>query len=104
MVLEQGGGNYGPNFAGSTAAANASGADYAIEIHHNRSGGTGSEVLVEESPSAANRQLAETMAAELARSLGIRNRGVIVKRKRALQRSETRGDLCQTYFSEWAMA
>ena len=76
VVLEDGGGNHDPNFKGSIKAANASGADYAVEVHHNAAGGTGSEVVVNDRASAANKQLAKTMAAAMAGALGIRNRGV----------------------------
>jgi N-acetylmuramoyl-L-alanine amidase len=79
VVLEDGGGNHDPNFKGSIKAANASGADYAVEVHHNAAGGTGSEVVVNDRASAANKQLAKTMAAAIASALGIRNRGVIAR-------------------------
>lgn len=77
VVLENGGGNHDPNFIGSTKAANASGADYAVEVHHNAAGGSGSEVVINDGTSAANRRLAGAMAAKMAGALGIRNRGVI---------------------------
>jgi N-acetylmuramoyl-L-alanine amidase len=93
VELEQGGGNHDPNFIGSTRAANASGADYAIEIHHNASGGTGSEVVINDRASAANRQLAEAMAAAMASALDIRNRGVIARDREHFNR-ETRMPAC----------
>ena len=77
VVLEDGGGNHDPNFIGSTKAANDSGADYAVEVHHNAAGGSGSEVVINDGTSAANRRLARAMAAKMAGALGIRNRGVI---------------------------
>jgi N-acetylmuramoyl-L-alanine amidase len=89
VQLEQGGGNHDPDFIGSTKAANAFGADYAIEIHHNASGGTGSEVLVNDRASAANRQLAAAIAAAVARALGIRNRGVIARDREHFNRETT---------------
>ena len=93
MVLEQGGGNHDPNFIGSTKAANASGADYAIEVHHNAAGGTGSEVIVNDRASAPNQQLAKAMAAKMASALGIRNRGVIARDREHFNR-KTRMPAC----------
>jgi N-acetylmuramoyl-L-alanine amidase len=97
VVLEQGGGNHDPNFLGSTKAANASGADYAIEIHHNATGppftGHGTEVLVNDHASQANRQLATAMVAAMAGALGIRNRGVVARSSEHFNR-ETRMPAC----------
>ena len=93
VVLEQGGGNHDPNFIGSTKAANASGADYAIEVHHNAAGGTGSEVIVNDRASAPNQQLAKAMAAKMASALGIRNRGVIARDREHFNR-KTRMPAC----------
>jgi N-acetylmuramoyl-L-alanine amidase len=93
VQLEDGGGNHDPNFIGSTKAANASGADYAIEIHHNAAGGTGSEVVINDRASAANRQLAAAIAAAMASALGIHNRGVIARDREHFNR-ETRMPAC----------
>jgi N-acetylmuramoyl-L-alanine amidase len=96
VVLEQGGGNHDPNFIGSTRAANASGADYAIEIHHNATethAGNGSEVIINDRASAVNRQLAKEMAAAMASALGIRNRGVVARDREHFNR-ETRMAAC----------
>jgi hypothetical protein len=93
VVLEDGGGNHDPNFIGSTKAANDSGADYAIEVHHNAAGGSGAEVIVNDQASAANRRLAKAMAAKMAGALGIRNRGVIARDREHFNR-ETRMPSC----------
>jgi N-acetylmuramoyl-L-alanine amidase len=96
VVLEQGGGNHDPNFLGSTKAANASGADYAIEIHHNATEahtGHGSEVVINDRASAANRQLAKAMAAAMASALGTRNRDVVARDREHFNR-ETRMPAC----------
>jgi N-acetylmuramoyl-L-alanine amidase len=93
VVLEQGGGNHDPNFIGSTKAANASGADFAIEIHHNAAGGTGSEVIINDRASAPTKQLAKDMAAAMASALDIRNRGVIARDREHFNR-ETRMPAC----------
>jgi hypothetical protein len=87
VVLEDGGGNHDPNFIGSTKAANDSGADYAVEVHHNAAGGSGSEVVVNDRTSAANRQLAKAMAAKMAAALGIRNRGVLARDREHFNRN-----------------
>ncbi|HEV8650909.1 MAG TPA: N-acetylmuramoyl-L-alanine amidase [Actinomycetes bacterium] len=92
VVLEDGGGNHDPNFIGSTKAANASGADYAVEVHHNATEdhrGTGSEVVVNDRASAANKQLAKAMAAAMASALGIRNRGVVARDREHFNREAT---------------
>jgi N-acetylmuramoyl-L-alanine amidase len=86
VVLEDGGGDHDPNFIGSTKAANDSGADYAVEVHHNAAGGSGSEVVVNDRTSAANRQLAGKMAAKMAGALGIRNRGVLARAREHFNR------------------
>jgi N-acetylmuramoyl-L-alanine amidase len=96
VVLEQGGGNHDPNFLGSTKAANASGADYAIEIHHNATKahtGHGTEVVVNDHASQANRQLAKAMVAAMAGALGTRNRGVVARDREHFNR-ETRMPAC----------
>jgi N-acetylmuramoyl-L-alanine amidase len=87
VVLEDGGGNHDPNFIGSTKAANDSGADYAVEVHHNAAGGSGSEVIVNDRTSAGNRRLARAMAAKMAAALGIRNRGVIERDREHFNRN-----------------
>ncbi|SRR6266508_1703164 len=89
VVLEQGGGNHDPNTIGSTKAANASGADYAVEVHHNAAGGTGSEVVINDRATEANQQLAKAMAAGMASALGIRNRGVIARDREHFNRETT---------------
>jgi N-acetylmuramoyl-L-alanine amidase len=92
VVLEQGGGNHDPNFKGSTKAANDSGADCAIEIHHNATEpqtGHGSEVLINDRASAANRQLAKAMAC----ALGTSDRGVVARDWEHFNR-ETRMPAC----------
>ena len=93
VVLEDGGGNHDPNFIGSTKAANDSGADYAVEVHHNAAGGSGSEVVINDGTSAANRRLARAMAAKMAGALGIRNRGVLERDREHFNR-ETRMPSC----------
>jgi N-acetylmuramoyl-L-alanine amidase len=86
VVVQHGNGNQGSNFIGSTTAANVSGADYAIEIHHNAAGGTGSEVVVNDSTSPLNRRIGAAIAAEMARALGIRDRGVIAREREHFNR------------------
>ena len=89
VVLEDGGGDHDPNCIGSTKAANDSGADDAVEVHHNAAGGSGSEVVINDSTSAANRKLAGKMAD----ALGIRNRGVLARDREHFNR-ETRMPSC----------
>lgn len=54
-------------------AANESGADLFVAVHFNAGGGTGTEVWYHEGSSAAS--YAESVSAELASALGLRNRG-----------------------------
>lgn len=53
--------------------ANASGADLFIAVHFNAGGGTGTEVW--HYPGSSAEQYAESVSAELASALGLRNRG-----------------------------